>query len=81
MVEVKGYRKVPDVLLEAVNVNKEMEERALRCLEILGKHPEIDQRMLAIGRTKVQEAYMWINRAIFQPGRVVLPGDQAGSPQ
>lgn len=36
---------------------------------------EIDQRWLAIARTKFEEAYMALNRAVFQPKRVQLPED------
>ncbi len=27
----------------------------------------IDPRTLAVGKTKAQTAYMWLNRAVFQP--------------
>jgi hypothetical protein len=35
----------------------------------------VDQRWLAIGRTHIEEAFMAINRAVFQPQRVKLPED------
>jgi hypothetical protein len=35
-----------------------------------------DQRWLAIGRTQLQEAFMSINRAVFQPQRIALPEDK-----
>lgn len=34
-----------------------------------------DGRWLAIARTKFEEAFMALNRAVFQPGRVKLPED------
>lgn len=32
-------------------------------------------RMLAVGRTQLQLAFMALNRAVFRPGRVTLPED------
>jgi hypothetical protein len=32
--------------------------------------------MIALGRTKTQEAFMWLVRSIFQPTRVRLPEDE-----
>lgn len=69
-----------------VNANKELEERVLRVLDDLAKFPApadartsdsitIDKRWLAVGRTHVEQAFMAINRAVFQPGRVALPAD------
>ena len=33
------------------------------------------EQWLAIGRTHLEQAFMAINRAVFQPGRVALPED------
>lgn len=38
-----------------------------------------DPRWIAIGRTHLQEAFMFINRAVFQPARVALPGDPSAA--
>lgn len=35
-----------------------------------------DPRWLAIARTHVQEAFMALNRAVFQPQRIKLPEDE-----
>lgn len=37
--------------------------------------PVADPRFLAIGRTLLEQAFMMINRAVFQPARVALPED------
>ncbi len=39
-------------------------------------HVIVDGRWLAIGRTQLQEAFMSINRAVFQPQRIKLPEDE-----
>lgn len=72
---VAGYKRVqPQWALDLVNANKIEEEKALRNIDhhaSLGN--EVDQRAVALARTKIQEAYMWLNRAVFQPQR--LEGD------
>lgn len=35
-----------------------------------------DPRLLAVGRTQLQGAFMFLCRAVFQPGRVTLPEDE-----
>jgi hypothetical protein len=84
---VAGYKPTqPETAIRAVNVFKELEERTLRHIEILlgdrpyltdryPYHPNCDLRMLHVGRTQLQLAFMALNRAVFQPGRVELPED------
>jgi len=59
-----------------VNLNKQVEERTLRVLDALGQEAAVDQQMLAEGRKQIMDGFMWINRAIFRPQRVVLPEDE-----
>lgn len=72
---VAGYAPQTDAKVQIVNMNKALEERVLRQLDEMRNMPEVDGRMLALGVTGVQQAFMWINRAVFQPGRVTLPED------
>lgn len=72
---VSGYKNQSDENVALVNRNKEIEERALRILDELKNNPTVDQRWLAIGRTHLEQGFMAVNRAIFQPGRVELPGE------
>ena len=71
---VAGYRPQSEQNVSLVNENKVLEERVLRQID---KHVrnhdsrEIDQRMVALARTKVQEAFMWLNRSVFQPSRIL----------
>lgn len=71
---VQGYSAQSDSRVEMVNENKVLEEQVLRRLDAL-KSLTVDQRWLAIGRTKIEEAFMAINRSIFQPTRAKLPGE------
>ncbi len=74
---VKGYTGQSGIVVENVNLNKEIEERILRRLDNLASHPDTDKRWLAIGRTHIEQAFMAINRAIFKPQRISLPEDTA----
>jgi hypothetical protein len=90
---VKGYQPQSDAKVAVVNANKELEERCLRQIDAmsrhnmdmdqqgLGKSAQYDPRMMALARTGIQEAFMWLNRAVFQPGRVTLPEDNDGGPK
>lgn len=84
---VAGYKPTQSAeAIAAVNVFKELEERVLRHIEdleddVIGD-PNVgalyvDGRLLSIGRTQLQGAFMFLARAVFQPGRVTLPEDAA----
>lgn len=78
---VAGYKTQPQIAVDAVNTNKENEERLLRLIDDLmngqlnGESFLADKRWASIARTHLEEGFMALNRAIFQPGRVRLPED------
>lgn len=72
---VAGYTPQSDERVQLVNQAKELEERALRHLDVLKARDDVDQRMVALAVTGIQQAFMWANRAVFQPGRIALPED------
>ena len=75
---VAGYKPQSDEKVQVVNGFKQDEERILRKLDTLAGTNQllgVDTRWLAIGRTQLEQAFMAINRAVFQPGRVELPED------
>lgn len=72
---IPGYQDVSAQKQALVSQNKLVEEEVLRLLDVLKTKAEIDQRWLAIGRTHIEEGFMAVNRAIFQPQRVSLPSD------
>ena len=71
---VAGYTAQPQSAIDAVNLNKHIEEKILRDMDEMRDATNdainVDQRWLAIARTKLEEAFMAYNRAIFQPKRV-----------
>jgi hypothetical protein len=69
---VAGYKTQPDVNVRIVNAHKELEELVLRVMDAHKTKTSIDQRWLAIARTQMEQAFMALNRAVFQPGRVKL---------
>lgn len=73
---VPGYRPQGDDAVTRVTTNKHLEERILRVLDELGVDPDVDKRWLAIGRTQIEQGFMAVNRAIFKPARVTLPGEE-----
>jgi hypothetical protein len=75
---VAGYRPQNDEKVYLVNRNKDIEERVLRILDDLANlnlYPDNDLRWLAIGRTHIEQGFMAVNRAVFQPSRIALPED------
>ena len=69
---VAGYSAQSADRVALVNQNKELEEQVLRAIE--GLAAQADPRWLAIARTQIELGFMSMNRAIFQPSRVILPG-------
>lgn len=72
---VKGYQAQSENNVALVNTNKELEEHSLRILDLLAGIEAVDKRWLSIGRTHLEQAWMAINRSIFKPQRIRLPGD------
>lgn len=72
---VQGYTSQPQWKVDLVNINKNMEERVLRHLDDMGQSENVDGRWLAIGRTYIEQAFMAINRAVFQPQRINSPSE------
>lgn len=76
---VAGYNTTQEQWkVDLVNQNKVLEEQVLRQIDYHAGGPfkgELDQRCVAEARTAIQTAFMWLNRGVFQPQRVKLPGD------
>lgn len=68
-----GYKPQPDYRIDLVNRNKVAEEGILRTMDRLAKHFQVDNRWLAIARTNIEQGFMALNRAIFQPERYKGP--------
>jgi hypothetical protein len=73
---VAGYQAQSNANVSLVNENKILEERVLRQIEKIKADPSCDPRMAAVAFTGIQESFMWLNRAVFQPARIKLPEDE-----
>jgi len=73
---VAGYLPQSNDKVATVNINKELEERVLRQIDKMCLDQSNDQRMVALARTNIQQSFMWLNRAVFQPSRINLPEDK-----
>jgi hypothetical protein len=74
---VSGYLPQTGDKVAVVNANKELEERCIRAAEAIRDAEGMDGRMAALAITNIQQGFMWLNRAVFQPGRVKLTGDNS----
>lgn len=74
---VAGYAPQSSRNVGLVNDNKVLEEQVLRQLDHLFSVEGLDKRWLSVARTHVEEGFMAMNRAVFQPKRIALPGDEA----
>lgn len=74
---VAGYQPQSSDKVAAVNENKRLEEMVLRQLDFLANVEPTDRRWLAIGRTAIEQGFMAVNRSVFKPTRIDLPGDAA----
>lgn len=73
---VAGYTPQSTDAVALVNEHKEMEERLLRRIDLLfGTKEYYDPRWLAIAKTHIEQGFMALNRAVFKPKRISLPGD------
>jgi hypothetical protein len=72
---VAGYKKTqPPHLIALVNENKLLEEKILRQIDLhVQRGAELDQRSVQMARGLIEDAFMRLNRGVFQPQR--LDGD------
>lgn len=64
---VRGYQPQSDENVQLVNEGKAIEAALIAYLDKLMIQPATDKRMVALGRTNVQQGCMWAYRAVFQP--------------
>lgn len=75
---VIGYTPQPQYKVDLVNQNKVLEGYVLDQIGKLTDHArispiDVDGRMVAIAKTQIEQGFMWLNRAIFQPKPSYVP--------
>jgi hypothetical protein len=77
---VHGYEPQSSTNVALVNHFKQTEERLLREIDVMrdgpGIEPRFDQRWLSIAQSHFEQGFMALNRSVFKPSRVRLPGDE-----
>ena len=73
--DVKGYRPQTDERVALVNKFKSVEQQLGELYMEAQASSLCDQRMLAIGKTEAQTAFMWLNRSVFQPQDFFIKGE------
>lgn len=65
--KIKGYR---DLSQEEIDLMNEVKELAAKCEALISKldvHPDTDKRAVALGKTNLQQGFMWAVRGIARP--------------
>lgn len=65
--KIKGYR---DLTQEEIDLMNEGKSLAIQCgefVEKLGAHADTDKRAVALGKTNLQQGFMWVIRSIARP--------------
>lgn len=73
--EVKGYKEQSPEKVELVNKFKTLEQKLGELFMEAQASGLCDARMLAIGKTEAQTAFMWLNRSVFQPQDFFVKGE------
>lgn len=64
---VKGYRDLSQSEIDAMNSIKLAEQDIGQLWQQVSKIPGVDQRMLNIAKTQLQQSFSWFVRSVAQP--------------
>ena len=65
--KIKGYRDLSQEEIDLMNECKALAEKCGEFIEKLAALPELDQRAVSLGRTNLQQGFMWVVRGIARP--------------
>jgi len=66
--KIKGYRDLSQEEIDLMNEAKELAEKCGNLIDKLdAKGEHLDQRCVALGKTNLQQGFMWAIRGIAQP--------------
>jgi len=65
--KIKGYRDLSQGEIDLMNECKALAEKCGEMIELLQLTSGLDQRNISLGKTKLQEGFMWTIRGIAQP--------------
>jgi hypothetical protein len=64
---IKGYRDLNVAEIALMNEGKALAEECKEFLAKIEGSDAIDQRCVALGKTNLQQGFMWVIRGIAQP--------------
>lgn len=62
--KITGYRDLTQPEIDAINSIKALEINTASVVSYLKSLPDVDQRAIAIAVTNLQQAYMWLTKAV-----------------
>ena len=65
--KIKGYRELSQEEIDLMNEGKELAEKCGEFIKDLEGMVDTDKRNVALGKTNLQQGFMWSIRAIAQP--------------
>lgn len=65
--KIKGYRDLSQAEIDMMNEAKELAEKCGALIAKLEADPTTDKRCVALGKTNLQQGFMWAIRAVAQP--------------
>lgn len=67
MSKIKGYRELDQEEIDLMNEGKELADKCRTFIDKLENNIHIDKRCCAIGKTNLQQGFMWITSSIAKP--------------
>ena len=64
---IKGYRDLSQAEIDAINEGKALAVQVGAWVEKLQNTDGLDQRAVALGKTNLQQGFMWAIRGVAQP--------------
>jgi hypothetical protein len=68
--KVAGYTPLSAEQVVLMNQNKLLEELVMRQIDRHELFEAVDKRSVAVARTALQDAFMWLNRSVAKPQRI-----------
>lgn len=65
--KITGYRDLSQQEIDAMNEGKELAKQVGAWIAKLQEQEGLDQRAVALGKTNLQQGFMWAIRGIAQP--------------
>ena len=65
--KITGYRDLTQQEIDLMNEGKALAEKCREYIEKLESSTTSDKRCTAIGRTNLQQGFMWVIRAVAKP--------------